>query len=391
MRITQPRPNEPIRLIENKGGFKYRAVLATGTHPDGRRRQETRTFVSLTDARNWVSDTRLAVRRGTHNAPDKTTVDAICTAWLASKRDVRAVTLNTYATVLKSVRSRLGTRKVQDVRRSDVEAFVTWLSAEGGRTGKGVSHRTVVLTLGTLKMVFAYAVAEGLIAASPIETVRPPRKTPQEERDVVVWSPQEFRRFVAAADDDEMAAGWRLTASGLRRSEVLGLRWADVDLEAGTIAVRQGRVAFGSKSEAVDAPKSRASARTVPVEQMHGGSMALLRSLKAAQAADRLRAGAAYVDTGFVFVDALGQPVRAELYSDRFREVCKVAGLPVIRLHDVRHSVATMLHAAGVAPAHAAALLGHGIQVHMATYVTPTQDGVNVAGAALAGVLAQAQ
>jgi integrase len=88
---------------------------------------------------------------------------------------------------------------------------------------------------------------------------------------------------------------------------------------------------------------------------------------------------------------------RFERVADRqairlgFREVCRAAGVSVIRLHDVRHSVATLLHSAGTAPAHAAALLGHGLPVHMATYVTATQDGVDLAGAALSRVLAEAK
>jgi integrase len=391
MRITRPRDDEPIRLVKTRTGYRCRAVIATGQHPDGRRRQETRTFDTLREARDWVSETKLSVKRGTYTAPDRATVDAICTTWLDSKRDVRAVTLNTYATVLKAVRARLGARRVQDVRRSDVEEFVSWLSTDGGRAGQGVSHRTVVLTLGTLRMVFAYAVAEGLIPASPVETVKPPRKRPQDGRKITVWSTDELARFIGHADTDDWAAAWRLTASGLRRSEVLGMTWDDLDPEAGTVTVRQGRVGFGSKSEAIDAPKSKASARTVPIEAMHAGSMALFRSLSAAQAAARLKAGEAWFESGFVVVDALGHPVRPEMYSDRFRTICREADVPVIRLHDVRHSVATLLHAAGTAPAHAAALLGHGLPVHMATYVTAAQDGVDAAGAALSRVLAEAK
>ena len=78
-------------------------------------------------------------------------------------------------------------------------------------------------------------------------------------------------------------------------------------------------------------------------------------------------------------------------HSDEFRAVSREAGVPVIRLHDVRHSVATLLHSAGTAPAHAAALLGHGLPVHVATYVTATQEGVDAAGAALGRVFAEAK
>lgn len=390
-RITHPREDEPIRLVTSRGGVRYRAVLSTGQHPDGRRRQETRTFDTLSEAREWVSETRLAVKRGAYRAPVRSTVSEVADAWLESKRDVREVTLNTYAVVLKSVRARLGAMQVSDVRRSHCDEFVSWLRNEGGRKGEGVSHRTVSLTLLVLKSVLDYAVTEGLLVANPASSVKPPRKRPQDHREPTIWTRAQLDAFVAQADQDAWAALWRLTACELRRSEVCGLQWSDVDLEAGTVTVRQGRVAFGSKSEAVDAPKSRASARTVPVEVARPGTVALLRSLRRSQAEDRLRAGEAWADSGFVFVDRLGQPIRPERYSDRFREVASEAGLPPIRLHDVRHSVATWLNEQGVAPVDAAAFGGHEVQTYLNTYVTRTQEGVSRAAQALSQGIAQAQ
>jgi len=311
-RITRPRDNEPIRLVENKNGVKYRAVITIGQHPNGRRRQETRTFDTLSEARDWVSDTRLAVRRGTYHAPNRTTVNEVADAWLASKRDVRAVTWNSYQTVLKSARARLGVMQASELRRSHIDDFVTWLSTKGGRKGEGVSHRTISLTLQTLRAALDYAVVEGIIATNPAAVVKPPRRKPDDFRKVSIWNAEQLDRFVAHADKDRWAAAWRLTACELRRSEVLGLLWENVDFEEGAVTIVQGRVAFGSSSEAVDAPKSRASARTVPVEMARPGTIALLRALKHRQAADRLKAGEAWQDTGYVLVDELGRPVRPE-------------------------------------------------------------------------------
>lgn len=115
--------------------------------------------------------------------------------------------------------------------------------------------------------------------------------------------------------------------------------------------------------------KSDASARTVPVEQMHPGTLVLLRSLSRTQAVDRLAAGPAWAGTGLVLVDALGRGVSPDAYGDRFRAMCRTAGVPVILLHNVRHTVALMLHRAGEAPADVAALLGHTIDTHLAHYV----------------------
>ena len=114
---------------------------------------------------------------------------------------------------------------------------------------------------------------------------------------------------------------------------------------------------------------------------MWPGTVAALRTLSARQAADRLRAGTAYTDSGLVVLDALGQPVRPEWYSDRFRAVSRAAGLPPITLHSVRHSLAFWLHREGVTPADAAALLGHTVEVHLSTYL-PHSGASGIAAAA---------
>lgn len=188
------------------------------------------------------------------------------------------------------------------------------------------------------------------------------------------------RQFVRHADSDDLAAAWRLTACGMTRADVLGLRWSDVDGTTGVVTISQGRVAL-DRSDHVDDPKSASRRRALPVEAMWPGTLALLRSLSARQAADRLKAGPAYVDSGLMVVDALGQPVRPEWYSDRFRAVAKAAGLPPITLHAVRHSLAFWLHREGVTPADAAALLGHTVEVHLSTYL-PHSGASGIASAA---------
>jgi integrase len=209
---------------------------------------------------------------------------------------------------------------------------------------------------------------------------------------VAVWEPAELIKFRAVADQDEWAAAWRLTLCGLRRSEVLGMRWESVDLAQGEVSVQAGRVLLGGgRGTAIDDPKSKASHRTVPVETMHPGTVALLRTLKAREAADRLILGSGYPETGYVLVDRLGEPIRPDTYSDRFALLCRRAGVPMVRLHDVRHTLALMMHRAGQAPADATALLGHTVAIHLATYVPLTEKGARTAasglGAAIAGIV----
>jgi integrase len=145
--------------------------------------------------------------------------------------------------------------------------------------------------VGALRQTFGYGVALGVVASNPVQGVKAPRRSKDDQTPVTLWQPAHLLRFRDHADDDPMAAAWRLSLSGLRRSEVLGLRYSSVDWEAGTVEVKRGRVALRHGRTATDDAKSRASNRVVPVEQVHPGTMALLRALRARQAEDRLAAG----------------------------------------------------------------------------------------------------
>jgi integrase len=124
------------------------------------------------------------------------------------------------------------------------------------------------------------------------------------------------------------------------------------------------------------------------VEDIQPGTVALLRSLRARQARDRLVLGSGYPETGLVLVNALGEPVRPELYSDRFRRLCRETGLRPIHLHLVRHTLAVAMNRAGVAPVDAAPLLGHTVDVYVSTYLRPSEQGARSAASALGTALA---
>jgi integrase len=124
---------------------------------------------------------------------------------------------------------------------------------------------------------------------------------------------------------------------------------------------------------------------------MHPGTLAALRALGTRQAADKLAAGPAYAESGLAIVDALGRGIHPEVYSLRWRALCKSAGLPTIRLHAARHALALMLHRAGVAPADVASMLGHSVGTHLTFYVPKTERGAASAATRLGELLAAAQ
>jgi len=398
---TCPRVDEPIRRVESTAGARFRVVVDATPPGALKRRQVTRTLPTINAARAEVDKIRAEVRAlGAYAPPAPESIAALAERWLESRVDVRPVTVEGYRSALTGVTRRLGSRSVQSITAADVRDLVAWLATEGGKPrttgqpGRALSPRAVRASLAALVSLLDVAVDDGLIERNVARGVKRPRQQQRAGRDLEHWQPADLLKFRRHADADAWAAAWRLTLTGMRRSEVLGMRWVDVDLEAGSVAVEQGRVQlqYGGQRTHVDAPKSAASRRVVPVELLHPGTVAQLRSLKASQAADRLRAGTAYVDSGYVVVDALGQPVRPEVYSDRFRRLCTAAGAPPIRLHSVRHSVAFWAHAVGVTPADAAALLGHGVPVHLATYLPGSgTSGIAAAAAALGRAAAAAE
>jgi integrase len=300
------RNTDPVKKVTWKSGeTRYRFVIDMGEKPDGRRDQRCFTFKTLKEARTARAKIISDRQAGTLVKRDKTTFDDLCQRWLDSRHDVREVTHLGYIQILKPVRAQLGRIKVQDLNRSHIERLIKSL-----RDDRRLSHRTCVYTLGAIRQVLAYGISSGLIGVNVAASVKAPRKQHGDTRAVTVWSPAELVKFRNVSDQDEWAAGWRLTLCGLRRSEVLGMRWDAVDLDRGDVVVRAGRVLLDGKRTATDDPKSSASHRTVPVEDIQPGTVALLRSLKARQAADRLVSGVGYRETGYVLVDPLREPIK---------------------------------------------------------------------------------
>ena len=389
-RVAQPKTHEPVRLIETRHGPRYRAVLDIA--PAGSpRKQVTRTFDTLAEARAFVAETRMRLIHGNFSAPSKMTVRELAEAWLAEREaeslspgGIREVSVNGYRSALSPVLIHIGDRLMQSITPTDVRALLRALATVGGQWQRGLSHRTIVYALGTLRQIYAFALENGYVAKNPAASVKPPKRKNGDKKPIKCWTPGEvvaFRMFVdsACANEPWMRAAIRLTLCGLRRSEVLGLDWSRVDLGAATVRIEQGRVKTGRGSATTrgDA-KSDDSHRTVPVEAIHPGTRAALRELWIAQGRPT---------EGLLAVDAFGKPFSPDAYSRRFRSLSREAGVSDLgSIHNVRHTVATALHDAGVEPRKAASLLGHKVTTHLSFYV-PTSDSGAAEAAEVAGGL----
>ncbi|WP_409074079.1 tyrosine-type recombinase/integrase [Micromonospora chalcea] len=381
-----PRKQDPIKKVTLKDGkTRYRFVIDVGRRPDGGRDQRTFTYDTLKQAKAERAKIMAAKAGGTYVAPSALTVADYLASWLAGKRNLRAGTVRAYTDALRPIEERLGRRELQQLRKADLDGLVDWMLREGRRVGnvqrRGVSPRTVNIMLTVLTAALDSAEKQGLVGRNVARLVERPTHRPKQ---MTTWSADQASAFLAHVADDRLQAAWMLSMYGLRRGEVLGLRWSDVDLAAGAIAVTQARVSVAGDVMDGD-PKSQRSRRVLPLD---AGLVAALKALKAKQAAERLAAGAAYENSGYVVVNELGQPPRPEWYGDRFQWLAAKAGLPVIRLHDARHTCGTLMHLRGVPTAVISAWLGHASAAFtMKTYVHSQDEALVAAGATLTQAL----
>lgn len=280
--------------------------------------------------------------------------------WLPAReaRGLKPTTLANYRWVCERyLIPGLGSVRLRDLHPPAVTEFFRQFAEEPGRGGKPRSRRTIELTHRVLSLALDHAVRAGVLGRNPAAGARDdlPRGSPSEPTGV--WGPDQLRTFLAATRDDRLGPLWLLAATtGMRRGELCGLRWEDVDLGAGLLTVRHTRVmVHGIARDST--PKTAAGVREVALD---AGTVAALREQRARQKADRLAAPPGMWDgQGHVFSDELGRPLIPEYVTKAFVRAVRRAGLPKIRLHDLRHSYATLLLDEGVPLKVVADRLGH--------------------------------
>ncbi|WP_086798528.1 tyrosine-type recombinase/integrase [Streptomyces caniscabiei] len=255
----------------------------------------------------------------------------------------------------------LGSKRLESLAVADVRRFLVRLEKETTAATAKESHRV-------LRSALSSACREELIARNVAKLVEPPRT---DNRELKPWSLDETLDFLAASRKDPLYAAFVLAIGmGLRRGEIIGLRWSDLDLENRVLYVRQQT----QRRRGVlydDDPKSRRR-RVVPLPAL---CVAPLRWHRMRQSAARAKAGEQWHESGYVFTTRTGRQVEPRNVYRSFTRVAESAGLRVIRLHDARHGTATLLTAAGVAPRVVMEILGHSqISITMDVYTHVVQD-----------------
>lgn len=358
-----------IKRVDLPSGPRWRFRLDLAAGADGKRRQRTLSFKSEAEAVAAQSKGRVEVRNQTYVDPSRVTVSEYLDTWLAGRAKLRPTTRVNYRGHIAHMKQHLGSKRVQQVTRADVASFVSALTREG------LTPSTVRTIFVVLRKAMRDAIPE-LRQTDPTLKVELPEMI---ERERPTWSPEQVRAFLAQVDDDPLVGCWHLTMRGLRRGEVVGLRWSDVDLANGVVRIRHTRVRAGT--EVVDGPpKTQRGKRDIPIDGELGNALKLTRerTVSRAQVVPLRQRGEAGSNR-LVAVDALGEALRPEAYGDAFARHAKAAGLPPIRLHDARHTVLTEMLLAGVAVHVVARFAGHDPAVTLRTYAHAADDATRAA------------
>ncbi|MDA8297427.1 MAG: tyrosine-type recombinase/integrase [Actinomycetota bacterium] len=381
-----------MRGFVRQRGNTFTSYWSTVDAATGNRKQHTKGgFATKKAANSYLNEVVGKVETGAWKPDTALTVKALLEEhWLPAQgsRGLKPSTLAQYSDVVSAwIVPNLGGMRAAALTPKDVQTLVEKLrTTRTSQRREGLSARSLQLTVGVLKAAYAFAVTTELLGRNPIAGVRRPSV---EQRPPTTWDEGTARAFLAATRDDRLAALWALALTrGLRRGELAGLRWSAVDLAAGTLTVTHTLVMVdGHVQEST--PKTRAGRRSVPLDD---GLVSLLTAHRKAQGAERLRAGLGKDERGYVFTNELGDPLSPDWVSERFEVLVKAAGLPRIRLHDTRHTAASLMIAAGVPAKVVQEMLGHShVSITLALYAHVTPAMGREAGAALSASLLGAQ
>ncbi len=341
-----------IRTKTDKQGRTFFEVVMEFRDPaTGNRVQRSKSFRKEREAKKYFAAYQVEQEKGTDVQPSRLTLAELAQQWLHNyaKPHVGAKTYVDYeATIRIHVIPALGGLKVQALRASHLDTFYAEKSRAGASaTLVGKCHQRIVQAL-------KYACRQGIIGVNHAESATPP---PIRKKEMQTWNAEQARRFLAGIEESAYGYLWLVyLGTGMRRGEGLGLRWKDMDWECDTLQVCQTVGIEHGRAKIKPMPKNDSSRRTVAIDP---AITAALKAHRARQNEQRLRLGDAWADNDLIFPSAVGTPIWPDNITRDYDRLVEKAGIPRIRVHDQRHTFATLALKRGANLLAVSKQLGH--------------------------------
>jgi integrase len=372
------------RLANDGHGSWYVQLELPAALDGGRRRIRRGGYASSDTAEAVLASLRIPAPGDPH--ADVLTVRDWLAHWLVSRMSPATSTMRSYsAHVRLYLAPYLGPVLLGELSAAHVQAMFTAIVRHHQALGTPVSAATLSRIRATLRAALNAAMRRGLVAENAASRAELPRArrpravvwTPErvehwratgERPEVAVWTAAQTARFLTASASHRLYALYHLIAlRGLRRGEAAGLRWCDIDLDARTAVISQQLQQHGGRLE-ITPPKTAYNARVIALDHT---TVAALREHRRRQRAEAAAYGHGYQASGYVFTNRRGGPMAPDRLTRIFRALSEEAGLPPVRLHDLRHGAATLALAAGVDLRTVQEMLGHSSIVLTAdTYIS---------------------
>ncbi|MFD0048902.1 tyrosine-type recombinase/integrase [Actinomycetes bacterium NPDC127524] len=333
-----------------KEGSSWYFVAEVGTDPmtGKRKRKKQRGFKTKREAEKALALIESEVIRGTYFEPSNITLEDHLTEWFKIKRNmINIQTAEVYKGYIKNrIVPILGNTQLSKLTPVLLQSYINDLVEDGLASG------TIKKLNNILKSALDHAVNMELLPSNPIVKVQLPKITKKEMK---VWQIEEMNQFLQVAIKHRFYPAFHLAlTTGMRRGEILGLRWKDVDLEKGILYVHQ--TLSGDGKYFLNGAKTEAGVRSI---KLANESILMLKKQKRLLAKEKFACGRAYSDYDLVVCTSIGTPVNPNNLKKTYHKLIKEAAVPLIRFHDLRHTHATLLLSQGVHAKVISERLGH--------------------------------
>jgi integrase len=310
------------------------------------------TVATRTEAQDWLRTTNNQIENGLTIKGANTQFGEFLDEWLATaKPRVTEHSLRTYEQIVrKHIRPGLGNIRLRDLNPSVIQRFYDRKVAEG------LGLRTVQRTHTIIHAALNSAMKLGLLGRNPDNATTPPKPKRKEMKYLDAAQVKKLLDTARNSGDRNYALCYLAVSTGMREGELLGLRWDDVNLAQGILNVRFNLRRLSSGVLSLQHPKTKTSTRSIKIGRQ---TAEILQLQRIRNSMDAEKSGQLWKDQNFVFPSTVGTPMDPTNLLKAFRKLLRLAGLPKIRFHDLRHTAASLMLNNGVDVLIASQRLGH--------------------------------